>query len=111
MKAWPGGEESGWVSWCLNIFIVSHYSWRGGLAEPWCIRDLIAHLMGLRPALSAVCDDKWRDKSYELHRQRLRAIKPAVDNRTPPVYPHLYQKLKKAQMEEGAFGVGGEPRR
>jgi len=53
-----------------------------------------------QPIASAVCDDKWRDKSYELHRQRLRAIKPAVDNRTPPVYPHLYQKLKKAQMEE-----------
>jgi hypothetical protein len=27
-------------------------------------------------------------------------MKSAVDNRPPPMYPHLYQKLKKAQIEE-----------
>lgn len=53
-----------------------------------------------QPVASRVCDDKFRDRSYRIHRQKLQKIKPSIDNKAPPMYPHLYQKLKKAQMEE-----------
>eukprot|EP00658_Telonema_sp_P-2_P063216 TRINITY_DN51934_c0_g1_i1.p1 TRINITY_DN51934_c0_g1~~TRINITY_DN51934_c0_g1_i1.p1 ORF type:complete len:134 (-),score=42.42 TRINITY_DN51934_c0_g1_i1:37-438(-) len=56
-----------------------------------CIRDSIG---------SGICAEKEHSRQYTSHRQRLSNIKPAIDNKAPPVYPHLYQKLKKAQLEE-----------
>lgn len=49
---------------------------------------------------SRVCNEKWQDRSYRIHRQKLQRVKPSIDNKAPAMYPHLYQKLKKAQMEE-----------
>jgi len=53
-----------------------------------------------RPIGSGICAEKEHSRQYTSHRQRLSNIKPAIDNKAPPVYPHLYQKLKKAQLEE-----------
>jgi hypothetical protein len=47
-----------------------------------------------------ICDEKWTDRAYKIHRQKLNKVKPSIDNKSPPMYPHLYQKLKKAQSEE-----------
>jgi hypothetical protein len=53
-----------------------------------------------QPVSSQVCADRVAARNYTLHRQKLAAIKPHVDVIAPKMYPHLYQKLKKAQLEE-----------
>lgn len=53
-----------------------------------------------QPVANQVCYDKWQERQYKIHRQKLQKIKSSVDNKAPQLYPHLYQKLKKAQMEE-----------
>lgn len=53
-----------------------------------------------RPIASNIVSQKEHERQYNQHRARLASIKPAIDNKAPPVYPHLYQKLKKAQLEE-----------
>lgn len=53
-----------------------------------------------QPVASQVCADKWNARAYNLHRQKLATVKPSVDNNPPQMYPHLYQKLKKAQLQE-----------
>eukprot|EP01063_Lacrimia_lanifica_P015746 TRINITY_DN22411_c0_g1_i1.p1 TRINITY_DN22411_c0_g1~~TRINITY_DN22411_c0_g1_i1.p1 ORF type:complete len:269 (+),score=117.24 TRINITY_DN22411_c0_g1_i1:84-890(+) len=49
---------------------------------------------------SRVCTKRWQERAYQLHRKKLADIRPSIDNKTPQMYPHLYQKLKKAQKEE-----------
>lgn len=46
------------------------------------------------------CIDRVHEREFRQHQQRLRSVKPSVDNSAPTVRPHLYQKLKKAQQEE-----------
>lgn len=53
-----------------------------------------------QPVASQICTEKVNARSYNLHRQKLATVKPSIDNRPPKMYPHLYQKLKKAQVEE-----------
>eukprot|EP01010_Urceolus_cornutus_P005129 NODE_871_length_1265_cov_458.801809_g666_i0.p1 GENE.NODE_871_length_1265_cov_458.801809_g666_i0~~NODE_871_length_1265_cov_458.801809_g666_i0.p1 ORF type:complete len:287 (+),score=60.93 NODE_871_length_1265_cov_458.801809_g666_i0:76-936(+) len=57
-----------------------------------------------QPIGNRVCNDKWQDRTYKNHRAKLNKIKPSIDNKAPPMYPHLYQKIKKAQMEEERCG-------
>ena len=49
---------------------------------------------------SQLCTDRVNQRNYGAHRARLATIKADVDRQPPKMYPHLYQKLKKAQMEE-----------
>jgi hypothetical protein len=44
--------------------------------------------------------DKSNARNYEKHRERVSTMKPGIDMSPPKVFPHLYQKLKKAQLEE-----------
>jgi len=53
-----------------------------------------------QPVANHLCADKLNARSYTLHRQKLATVKADIDNRPPKMYPHLYQKLKKAQVEE-----------
>eukprot|EP00760_Papus_ankaliazontas_P000040 PhM_4_TR10013/c1_g1_i2/m.34883 len=53
-----------------------------------------------QPVASQICSDKWNERTYRQHREKLHHIKPSIDNKPPKMYPHLYQKLKKAQTEE-----------
>ena len=53
-----------------------------------------------QPVASQICADRVNNRNYNAHRQKLSSIKSAIDNQPPKVYPHLYQKLKKAQLEE-----------
>jgi hypothetical protein len=57
-----------------------------------------------QPVASQVCADRVNTRNYNLHRTKLATIKPSIDNRPPKMYPHLYQKLKKAQQEEDRCG-------
>lgn len=43
---------------------------------------------------------KNQEKEARLYKQRLKNIKPAIDNRPPPRFKHLQQNLKKAQLED-----------
>eukprot|EP00754_Rhynchopus_humris_P040721 Rhum_TRINITY_DN23853_c0_g1::Rhum_TRINITY_DN23853_c0_g1_i1::g.178861::m.178861 len=54
---------------------------------------------------SRVCCKRWQERAYMLHRKKLSDIKPSIDNKTPQMYPHLYQKLKKAQKDEELCSV------
>lgn len=47
-----------------------------------------------------------RDRCYEMHRKRLKTIKPAIDNRAPPRRPHIRAKLKRRQLMEGTHWLG-----
>jgi hypothetical protein len=53
-----------------------------------------------QPVASQVCADRIQQRNYSEHRKKLASIKPSVDHVPPKMYPHLYQKLKKAQLEE-----------
>lgn len=53
-----------------------------------------------QPVASQICASRVNERNYGQHRQKLATIKSAVDNNAPKMYPHLYQKLKKAQLEE-----------
>lgn len=65
-------------------------------------QTIFAESMATRgqPVASQICSDRVNTRNYNLHRQKLASMRSAVDNRAPPMYPHLYQKLKKAQLEE-----------
>lgn len=49
---------------------------------------------------SQICSDRVNERNYSAHRTRLATIKTSIDIKPPKMYPHLYQKLKKAQLEE-----------
>jgi len=49
---------------------------------------------------SQICADRVNTRNYNAHRTKLATIRPGIDNTAPKVYPHMYQKLKKAQVEE-----------
>lgn len=50
-----------------------------------------------------------RDKDYEeyamqVHKKKLKAIKPAVNNKEPATFTHLSSQKKRIQMESGKQG-------
>jgi hypothetical protein len=86
------------------------------------------------PINNKLCNQRWVDRCQQLHRMRLNSIKPAIgearqtqstgpapcltddvwtlasDNIPPKRYKHLFQNLKKAQLEDGAHLVCLAPR-
>jgi hypothetical protein len=52
------------------------------------------------PVNNKLCNQRWVDRCQQLHRIRLNNIKPAIDNTPPTRYKHLFQNLKKAQLED-----------
>eukprot|EP00283_Hemiselmis_rufescens_P024790 CAMPEP_0173437744 /NCGR_PEP_ID=MMETSP1357-20121228/18305_1 /TAXON_ID=77926 /ORGANISM="Hemiselmis rufescens, Strain PCC563" /LENGTH=205 /DNA_ID=CAMNT_0014402945 /DNA_START=93 /DNA_END=707 /DNA_ORIENTATION=+ len=55
------------------------------------------------PRLNKHLDDKWVKHCQRLHKQRLKQMKPAIDNKPPPKFVHLAQNLKKQQMDEERY--------
>eukprot|EP00285_Hemiselmis_virescens_P000236 CAMPEP_0173410568 /NCGR_PEP_ID=MMETSP1356-20130122/74909_1 /TAXON_ID=77927 ORGANISM="Hemiselmis virescens, Strain PCC157" /NCGR_SAMPLE_ID=MMETSP1356 /ASSEMBLY_ACC=CAM_ASM_000847 /LENGTH=186 /DNA_ID=CAMNT_0014372201 /DNA_START=129 /DNA_END=686 /DNA_ORIENTATION=+ len=55
------------------------------------------------PKLNKHLDDKWVKHCQRLHKQRLKQMKPAIDNKPPPKFVHLAQNLKKQQMDEERY--------
>eukprot|EP01051_Picozoa_sp_SAG22_P011961 SAG22_NODE_1200_length_5182_cov_4.342514_2_plen_342_part_00 len=53
------------------------------------------------PVNNKLCNQRWVDRCQQLHKLRLENIKPAIDNKPPTRYKHLFQNLKKAQLEDG----------
>eukprot|EP00164_Ancoracysta_twista_P003069 GFYU01004093.1.p1 GENE.GFYU01004093.1~~GFYU01004093.1.p1 ORF type:complete len:491 (-),score=140.47 GFYU01004093.1:155-1627(-) len=55
------------------------------------------------PVANRICAEKWKERDRKLHKKRLRDMKSEVDNAPPPLYIHLVQNLKKAQIEEDRY--------
>ncbi|KAJ1471254.1 KIAA1430-like protein-domain-containing protein [Baffinella frigidus] len=55
------------------------------------------------PRLNKHLDEKWVKHCQQMHRKRLKQMKPAIDNKPPPKYVHLVQNLKKQQMDEERY--------
>eukprot|EP00162_Nutomonas_longa_P024128 comp8283_c0_seq1/m.8920 comp8283_c0_seq1/g.8920 ORF comp8283_c0_seq1/g.8920 comp8283_c0_seq1/m.8920 type:complete len:185 (-) comp8283_c0_seq1:74-628(-) len=51
-----------------------------------------------QPEVNRILADKWHDYTRRIHLDRLRRMKPDVDNREPPKQVHLRQNLKRAQQ-------------
>lgn len=45
--------------------------------------------------------EMWVEHVKQLHKQRLKTIKPSIDNKPPKQYRHLKANMKRAQTEEG----------
>jgi hypothetical protein len=74
------------IFFCLSLFHISYY--------------YLTQMPVSQAVASQICAERTNTRNYNLHRQKLTSMKSAVDNAPPPMYPHLYQKLKKAQLEE-----------
>ena len=55
------------------------------------------------PRLNKHLDERWVKHCQQLHRTRLKQMKPAIDNKPPPTYVHLAEKLKKRQLDEERY--------
>eukprot|EP01010_Urceolus_cornutus_P003622 NODE_516_length_1584_cov_237.054723_g393_i0.p1 GENE.NODE_516_length_1584_cov_237.054723_g393_i0~~NODE_516_length_1584_cov_237.054723_g393_i0.p1 ORF type:complete len:305 (-),score=51.88 NODE_516_length_1584_cov_237.054723_g393_i0:638-1552(-) len=53
-----------------------------------------------KPTSNRICNEKWQERSYRLHRAQLYKVKTTIDTKPPHTYAHLYQRLKKAQLED-----------
>jgi hypothetical protein len=51
-----------------------------------------------QPEVNRLLADKWHDYTRRIHLDRLRRMKPDIDNREPPKQVHLRQNLKRAQQ-------------
>jgi len=69
---------------------------RGGVAAMYAYRKCM-------PRLNKHLDDKWVKHCQGLHRNKLKTMKAAIDNKPPPQYVHLVQNLKKQQMDEERY--------
>lgn len=53
------------------------------------------------PSASKLCENKNRERAYQLHLQKLKNIKPSINNAPPKEMPHLKRNMKKLQTEQG----------
>lgn len=63
------------------------------------------------PQGSKLLSKKWAQQEQEIHKKKLRDIRPTVEIREPPKFKHLKKKLKKTQMLEGKGEGDGGPTR
>lgn len=54
-----------------------------------------------RVVASKTCQKKWDDNARQIHAERLKHIKPSIDNSTPPAQVHLENRRKRDQLNEG----------
>lgn len=53
------------------------------------------------PVGSKLLQRRWDQKEREIHKSKLREMKPSVDVKEPVQFRHIKKKLKKNQMLEG----------
>lgn len=58
-----------------------------------------------KPVANKICARKWQQREYEIHRKKLKAIKPSINNKPPNEYPHLKRNLKKLQNDRGELKI------
>lgn len=52
------------------------------------------------PSSNKLVSARWEDKCREIHLQKLKSMKPAIDNVPPKEYPHLTNNKKRLQLQE-----------
>ncbi|XP_041482796.1 sperm axonemal maintenance protein CFAP97D1-like [Lytechinus variegatus] len=57
------------------------------------------------PCHNRLLQQRWDQKYYDEHRQKVKEAKPMVDTKAPTTYVHLHLKLKKLQLEEERLAV------
>lgn len=72
----------------LQIYLTSFTMYFGRKAEP---------------KASKVTFERDRSRAYALHRDRLRSVRPSIDNRPPRQFPHMRRNLKKEQQMEERY--------
>lgn len=55
------------------------------------------------PSSNKLVSARWEDKCREIHLQKLKNMKPAIDNVPPKEYPHLTNNKKRMQLQEGTL--------
>ena len=53
--------------------------------------------------MNKLLSKKWDDKLMDIHRQKLEAMRPTHENRSPKYYSHIQTKPKRHQLMEGNF--------
>lgn len=56
--------------------------------------------VSFNPTCNKLLAKKWDDNNRRLHLEKLKRIKPTVDNSPPKVYKHLEVNIRKIQIEE-----------
>ena len=54
-----------------------------------------------RVVASKTCQKKWDDNAKAIHAERLKHIKPSIDNSPPQAQVHLENRRKRDQQIEG----------
>ncbi|XP_782551.2 uncharacterized protein CFAP97D1 [Strongylocentrotus purpuratus] len=57
------------------------------------------------PSHNRLLQQRWDQKYYDEHRQKVKEARPMVDTKPPTTYVHLHLKLKKLQLEEERLAV------
>ncbi|XP_071509302.1 sperm axonemal maintenance protein CFAP97D1-like [Diadema antillarum] len=57
------------------------------------------------PCHNRLLQQRWDQKYYDEHRQKVKEAKSMVDTKPPTTYVHLHLKLKKLQLEEERLAV------
>ena len=52
---------------------------------------------------SKLLDSIWKRREHNIHKRKLREVKPSVDTAQPMKYKHLKRKQKKEQMLEDRY--------
>eukprot|EP00768_Dysnectes_brevis_P003054 gnl/Dysnectes_brevis/2207_a2573_2372.p1 GENE.gnl/Dysnectes_brevis/2207_a2573_2372~~gnl/Dysnectes_brevis/2207_a2573_2372.p1 ORF type:complete len:217 (+),score=15.74 gnl/Dysnectes_brevis/2207_a2573_2372:119-769(+) len=55
------------------------------------------------PVANKKLSRKWQARSHQLHRQKIKSMRPSIDNKPPPHYSHMTYNAKKAVREEQRY--------
>lgn len=58
-----------------------------------------------RKTPSKVCQQRWDDHTKKVHAEKLRNIKPSIDNSPPKTQTHLENRRKRDQINEGIYQI------
>ena len=53
------------------------------------------------PVGNKILTKRWQDRDKEIHKRKLRDVKPSIDSRCPVRFRHISKKAKKEQILEG----------
>lgn len=54
-----------------------------------------------RKTSSKVCQDRQDEQAKRIHKEKLKNIKPSIDNTSPKAQTHLENRRKRDQIKEG----------
>ncbi|XP_054642459.1 uncharacterized protein cfap97d2 [Dunckerocampus dactyliophorus] len=107
----PGVAENKLICWSfLRGGGMNTFSCRCSLLQT--SMSMLSHLayQPVLPSGNKYLQQKWDPMSYDLHRRKLKTMKPTVDTTAPKTYKHLSLRLKilKSGYGETSAGVGAD---